>query len=120
MNIISLNHDQEVRVKGFVHASKITVGTISGYATKNGENPEDAIARAKSFGHSINPWTNQSPAVLTSDYPGKREALDKAAAETAAAPEIENGQIVEIEGTRYTVRVLGQRYSDPVHFIPAQ
>ncbi len=56
--------------------------------------------------------------MLTADYPGKTAELDAKAAATAAAPEIEAGQVVEIEGALYTVRVTGQQFSDPVHFRP--
>lgn len=115
--VTALSHNQEIRVKGFTYAQKITVGTIAGYAKQYNEDPEAAIARAKSFGHPLEPWTNQSPAVLSADYAGKTEELDRAAAATAAAPEIEDGQIVEIEGERFRVKVLGQRYSDPVKFV---
>lgn len=114
---LTLSHNQEVRVKGFpVYANRITVGTIAGYAIQNGEDPEAAIERSKGFGHSLAPWTNQESSVLSADYAGKAEALDAAAAATAAAPEIEDAQLVEIEGVTYRVRVLGQRFSDPVHF----
>ena len=117
---IVLSHKQEIRVKGFTPlAQSITVGTARGYAAQYKEDPEAGHARALANGHET-AWTNQACAVLTSDYPGKREALDAAAKATAEAPEIEDGQTVEIEGELFTVRVMGERYSDPVKFIRAK
>lgn len=116
----TLSHNSQIRVKGFEFRNKITVGTIAGYAKQYGEDPEAAIARAKDRGDSLAPWTNQAPGVLVADYPGKAEDMAKDLAAFNAAPEIENGELVEIEGEIFTVRVLGERYSDPVAFIPAK
>ena len=107
---IQLCHNQEIRIKGFSRfANKITVGTCRGYSGE--ESHQCAIEN----GHDT-AWANQSASVLCADYPGKQEALDAAAAATAASPEIEDGQVVEIEGELFTAKVTGERYSDPVHF----
>jgi acetolactate synthase small subunit len=58
----------------------------------------------------------QSAGVLTSDYEGKQSYLDAEEAAIAAAVEIEDGQIVEIEGEQFIVKVTGERFSDPVKF----
>ena len=115
---LKLAHNQQIRVKGFIHAQKITVGTIAGCALQNGENTAMAIIRANKFGNSLNPWTNQAPAVLTAHYKGKEADLAAAGVAKNAAPEIADGDIVEIESKLFTVVVLGQRYSDPVAFRP--
>lgn len=52
--------------------------------------------------------------MLTADYPGKAEAHAKKWAEIAAAPLVETGDILEVDGVRYEARVVGN-YSDPVH-----
>jgi hypothetical protein len=115
----TLSHNQQIRVASFSHlAQAITVGTIHGYAVQNGECPEVAMERAKKFGHEI-AWANQAPAVLTSDYAGKAEDLAAERAKRDAAVVIEDGEQVLIEGVVYKVRVMGERFSDPVHFIPA-
>lgn len=114
---ITLSHKQEIRVKGFTPlAQSITVGTCRGYAAQYNEDGEASHARALANGHDT-AWTNQAAAVLSADYPGKSEALDAARKATAEAPEIEDGQTVEIEGELFRVKVLGERYSDPVKFI---
>jgi hypothetical protein len=114
---MKLSHGQIIRVKGFSkYANKITVGTARGYATQYNEDPESGHARTLSYGHDT-AWTNQSAGELTSDYPGKKEKLDAEAAAIAAAPEIEDGQTVEIEGESFRVRVNDERYSNPVKFI---
>jgi len=112
----TLSHNQEITVKGFTLASKITVGTARGYAAKYNDNADAAHALAIANGHDT-AWTNQKAAILTSNYPGKDEALDLAARNTAAAQVIEDGQVVTIEDEDFQVRVLGQRFSDPVRFI---
>lgn len=120
--IIILNHDQEIRVKGFsVYAGKITVGTVRGYSAKYNSNEasiDEAVRIAKQAGYEM-VWALQESPMLTSDYPGKAEELARKAAATAAAPEIADGDLVEIEGATYKVRVMGERFCDPVHFVPA-
>jgi hypothetical protein len=112
----TLSHNQIIRVKGFSqYANKITVGTARGYAAEYYDAPEESHKRALDNGHDT-AWANQSASVLSADYPGKKQELDAKAAAIASAPEIENGQTVEIEGELFTVRVTGERYSDPVHF----
>lgn len=56
--------------------------------------------------------------MLSSNYPGKAEALAAKAEAIAAAVEVENGQIVSIEGRIYKIYVNGQQYSDPIGFKP--
>jgi hypothetical protein len=115
---ITLSHNQVIRVAGFNrYAQRITVGTVEGYATKNGDNPAESVKRATDNGHQL-AWTMQDAAVLTADYAGKQARLDAERAEIAAAVEIHQGQPVIIEGRCYTVYVMGQQYSDPVAFIP--
>ena len=111
-----LTHKQIVRVKGFSpYASKITVGTARGFASQYQEDAEAAHARTLANGNDT-AWLTQEAAVISSDYKGKSEALDSQAAAISAAVEIEDGQIVSIEGERFRVIVTGERYSDPVHF----
>jgi hypothetical protein len=116
----TLAHKQIIRVKGFSpYANQITVGTARGYAAEYQKDGEASHQRALANGHET-AWANQSAGELTSDHPGKTEALDAKAAAIAAAPEIENGQAVEIEGELFTVRVMGEQFSDPVHFVRAK
>lgn len=115
---MKLTHNQTIRVAGFnKYAQRITVGTIEGHAAKYRQDPAAAVAHAIANGHEL-AWTTQAPAVLTADYPGKDAELDAKRAEIEAAPEIADGDQVEIEGRAYRVRVLGQQYSDPVAFVP--
>lgn len=114
----TLTHNQTIRVAGFTkYAQRITVGTVEGSAAEYGRNPDEAVKRAIETGDEL-AWTVQAPAVLTADYPGKDAELDAKRAEIEAAPEIADGDQVEIEGRHYRARVLGQHYSDPVAFIP--
>jgi hypothetical protein len=116
--IVELKHGQEIRIKGFSkYAQRITVGTVRGYAIISGCNPdaEEALCRANQHPEV---WTNQEAAMLTEDYPGKAERLNAERAATAAAPEVQEGQTVQIEGRQYLVKVLGEQYANPAAFIP--
>jgi len=116
MQNITLSHGQIIRVKGFPHyAGQITIGTVQGYAAKYGEDQAEALDRAVKNGHPL-VWSHQESAVLSSDYQGKAEAAAAKAAAIAAAVEVENGQIVSVEGRSYKVYVNGQQYSDPIGF----
>jgi hypothetical protein len=121
-HIIKLKHGQTVRGEGFnKYAQRITVGTVRGYEAEHGEkykqqvDPEKAHQLAVERGH-VTAWTNQDCAVLSADYPGKAEAHAKVLAEIAASVILHNGQQVIIEGETFTVRLAGDRYSDPIHF----
>lgn len=114
--LTQLVHGQEIRVKGFKYVQQITVFTICGYAKEQGRCPGDAVMLAARFGHSIDPSTIQRAAVITANYPGKQAELEAKRAATAAAVEIEEGQEVVIEGSVYRTVVMGERFSDPVHF----
>ena len=116
------DHDL-IQVSGFRNWLDIRVGTLKGYADGSGfdlhsEGGPAAIKRAIRFGHSLAPWAAQESACLDSDYPGKHAALDAKAARRARAPMVAAGQVVEIEGHLFTVRVNGERFSDPVGFEP--
>lgn len=117
---MKLIHNQEIRVKGFKYANKITVSTVRGWAASKYQSTEasieEEVSRAKALGHDM-VWALQEAAALTENYPGKAEELARKAAATAAASEVADGDIVEIEGRTYKVRVMGEQYCDPVHFI---
>lgn len=110
--ITSLSHGQMIRVPSFRWQKAITVGTHRGSAARYGDDLTGVELQ--------DPWALQECACLTADYPGKDEELDRKAAEQAAATPVEEGQIVEIEGELYRVHITGERYSDPVKFIPAE
>ena len=113
---MKLTHKQEIRVAGFsIYAGRITVGTIEGTTTP--EMLPEAIERAKANRFDI-AWALQESPMLTANYPGKAAELEAKAAATAAAPEVADGDIVEIEGRTYKVRVMGERFCDPIHFVP--
>jgi hypothetical protein len=117
-DIITLTHNQIIRVKGFpIYTGRINVRTVEGFAKELGRDPAERLQRAIEHGHEL-AWTIQATAVLTDDYEGKQADLDAERAKIEAAVEIENGQPVIIEGRHYTVKVNGQQFSDPVAFIP--
>lgn len=113
----TLRHNQRIRVKGFDRAQKITIGTARGYAAESDMDPEEVHARCVERGHHT-VWTNQAPSILTADYPGKHEELERERRLNTEAPEIEDGELVEIDGRTWETRVIGQRYANPVHFVP--
>jgi hypothetical protein len=102
-DIITLTHNQVIRVSGFYRStSRIRVRTSAGMAAEHGDRPLEGAV----------PWTLKDSAVL--------DGRDKSAhfQEIDAAPQIEHGQQVIIEGRAYSVKVHGQQYRDPVEFLP--
>lgn len=115
--LITLRHGQTIRGAGFSkYAQRIEVSTARGYAAEYNEDPEAAHYRALARGHEVF-WTYQEPAVLCADYPGKAEAHAAKLKEIAEAVELFDGQAVLIEGEKVIVKILGERYSDPIKFI---
>lgn len=135
-SIKKLHHEQLVRGKGFpIWTQEIRICTLKGYVEDNLRKyglrlkakmsmkraveieVQESIKRdAEACRQTEWAWTLQSPAVITADYPGKFEKLEAERAAIAAAPELENGETVEIDGEKYTVTLMGSEYSDPIKF----
>lgn len=130
-----LTHGQLVRGKGFSpYAQMIEVATLDGYFRHDvlrygkAETFDELNARvAGQVAQSVKrdeemhrptqwAWTLQHAACLTADYPGKARDIANERAKIAAAPELEDGEVVEIDGALYSVKLMGDRYSDPIHF----
>lgn len=115
---MELVHRQQVRVAGAVWSQAITVGTVEGYAKQYNEDPVEAAKCETERGFPL-AWTNLESGCLCSGYPGKAAAIAAKKLAFEAATVLENGMAVEIEGRKYTVKIMGLHYSDPIHFIPA-
>jgi hypothetical protein len=97
--MISLTSNQQIRTMADTCQPEIRVGTEDGYT----------------------PWTMKVAAVVSADYPGKAQDAAAAAASYAAAPLIEDGQLVEIEGGIYTAKYARRpmQVSDPIEWVAA-
>ncbi len=115
--IIHLSHGQQIVVPSFKYQNKIQLVTPRGYALHHGDCPEEAEARATKNGWDFLACFKHC-SIITADYEGKAEALEAERKEWEEAQRIEQGDIVECEGRRYTVNVLRENVSDPVKFIP--
>ena len=113
-----LSHNDLIRVGGFRNFLDISVGTLRGYACERSQSAAAVIKRAFGFGHPLEPWTCQESGMLTSDYTGKYDYHAAKDARRAAAPMVVAGQVVEIEGRLFKVKVNGENYNDPVDFVP--
>lgn len=94
---------------------KCSVCTLAAYAAKYGE----TVAYYEELDRKFNrptqyAWIMQHAGILTADYPGKAEEHAKEMAARAAAPLVETGDLLEIDGAIYEAKVMGN-YSDPVH-----
>lgn len=116
----TLTHGQLIRGKGFPpYTQAITFHTLEGcIADKHG-----MMTVAGSFARDVAQkretmwaWSSQAPAVLTADYPGKAEKLAAEQAAIAAAPVLEDGEIVRVGDAEFKVKLIGDRYSDPIAF----
>lgn len=115
----TLKHGEQVKIAGAIWVDHITVGTVEGCTKERKGDVTEALQRAKTNGHEI-AWTNKSGYCLTADYAGKAEkiAKDKEAFELATM--LEAGEEVEIEGRKYTVKINGLKYCDPISFVPVK
>jgi hypothetical protein len=117
MQPIQLTNGQTVRGFGFSrYANKITIGTARGYASRYNEDPEAAHNDCLKRGHET-AWAIQKSSALTADYAGKAEDLEKELQEIRDSVILDNNQLVTIEGETFKVRLAGERYSDPIHFV---
>ncbi len=115
-----LTHKQQIKVDNFRFRSEIAVYTIKGCWEDDSKSPyrgtlEDYMAQDLRNGGTY-AWTYRSPSGLTSDYPGKAEAMRKKAEAYDNAVVLENGETVEIDGQYFAVKIVGENYSDPIHF----
>lgn len=119
MQPIKLHHNQVVRGFCFDYANKITIRTVRGLAKEAGasdEAAEESYANCREFKHAT-AWTYQQPSILTDHYAGKAEELEKERQEIRDSVILDNNQLVSIEGETFKVRLAGERFSDPIHFI---
>lgn len=119
-----LTHNQRIRLAAWADDASATVFTTRGYAIEHGQDPDKTEARAKHHGHALN-GSIYSSGALVGDRATAKRLLDEALAAAAAAATLTPGEVVEIDGRRYTVRVAAGnsgRYPvncDPIHFDPA-
>ena len=126
----TLKDGEQVKWAGIKHQFEVTVGTIEGYARKYNEDPQEALDRNEAFikaepwtaGERSLAWTHKAAGELVADFPGKAAWIQEKRERFANATVLENGELVEIEGRRYTVRVLARAdaVSDPIHFVPVK
>ena len=114
-----LSHGQQIVIPSFRFHNKIQLVTPRGYALNNGDCPDEAEARALK-----NDWDFlacfKDCSIITADYEGKAEKQQAEHKEWKEAQRINEGDIVECEGRKYEVKILGEHLSDPVKFIPAK
>ncbi len=121
-----LTHLQQIRTTMDEFEPVVTVGTIEGCARTYNENPKNALARNSTHQgknhHQEYPlaWTHKGATCLTSNYPGKDEAMKVKHQSYLEAVLVTDGELVLIEGRAYRAKYLGMRYSDPVRFDPVE
>jgi hypothetical protein len=109
----TINHGAFVTVAGWNRAYAFS--TLAGYVAKTNRDLAPARARAIANGHDL-AWCINSGTCLYGDKAAGARALAQEAAELASAVIVADGEQVQIDGELYTVKVMGQRYSDPIHF----
>jgi hypothetical protein len=118
MNAIQLVDGQRVRTADSTWVTRIFVSSVEGFYRTNPDcgTIEEGIARAIANGHDLASTYNPG-STITADYPGKHEEIEaeKVAHETYQI--LANGDVVEIENRMYTVKMMGLKFSDPIHFI---
>lgn len=119
----TLTYNQPVRLAAWADDAFATVFTVRGYAVANGMNPGDYETMARTNGHAL-AGSIYSSGALVGDRALAASMLAERRALAAAAVTLTAGQIVQIDGRPYEVRVAAgndRRYpvnSDPIHFKP--
>ena len=102
-----------VTVAGWDRAFQFS--TARSYAAQYNEDQDAAHARCVGFGHDT-AFTINGGTMLTDSRAYNTAKLAEAAANLASATTVADGETVQIEGETFTVRVMGRRFSDPIHF----
>lgn len=108
--MITLKHGSTIRLADW--NAFATIGTIESYCSP-------ATAKMARERGDAEAWASYAGAAIT-DH---RSYYIKHSNDVAAAIVVAHGDMVEIEGKRYSVKVmqgckLAPRFSDPIHFIP--
>ena len=108
-----LEHDELVYVDkpGWGKFEAASIFSIEGYARKIKQDPREMLERERSRGHDI-VSTSKSGHCIHSDP--ERYKIEEAKKDKAIL--IKEGETVSIENRLYKVKLMGVRYSDPIHF----
>lgn len=113
--IKGLTNGSVIRVAGVLN--KVEIVTLEAVATRDGETLAYHEALDRRFSRKTQyAWTYQEPGMITADYKGKAEELAAKRALIDAAPVVESGDVLIVDGVEYVAKVLGN-YSDPVRLI---
>ena len=114
MDAIVLRPGDMVTAAGFLFAHKVS--SIESFVAKFGWDLDEHLGRAVERGESL-AWVNGHIVTLVGDKAAALRNAEKARRDREAATVLKNGDLVEIEGRRYTVRINGERYSNPFKFV---
>lgn len=120
-----LEYNEQVKIEGWMYSSVVRVFSVEGYDReykKTAEQIQESLDRC-----AKNNWplaiTTAEGEILTADYAGKSDDMAKKAKAYENATILTDGETVEIEGRKYTVKVINKEWvknSDPIHFIPVK
>jgi hypothetical protein len=122
----TLTYDTPIRAASWGDTSFARTFTVRGYAIKNGQDPDAAIARAVGHGHALVGSIYSSGALVGDRAQGARMVAEERAI-VAAAVTLKTGDTVSIDGVLHeVVFARGNEFgpfpvnSDPVSFIPVR
>jgi hypothetical protein len=113
MTLVQIAAKSFVTAPGFRRAFQ--VGTLASFCEGRSEALSVARERADRNGHDI-AWTVNPGTCLVGDKALGAQLLAKEAEQFAGATVVADGQQVVIEGETFTVKVMGERFADPIHF----
>jgi len=114
----TLYNDEQVRMNEFKFRTQVFVGTTKAFIEKTFAGDEERIKiEIEKAKDEKQVWTYRSPSVLTANYPGKEKEMEMKKARYFASVVLENDEVVMVDGKEYRVKLVGEQYSDPIHFI---
>ena len=119
----TISYNQHIRIAAWADDASASVFTVRGYALSTGRDADDMEAQARANSHAMAGSIYTSGA-LVGDRALAQKMLAERMAAAAGAVTLVHGEVVEIDGCSYRVRLArgnGGRYPtncDPIHFIP--
>lgn len=111
-----LKHKQQIKVNSFRFQKEIVVGTQKGFYEEYSDKCKEIIGAFQEDLNDDYAWTVQAPSIIEGDYPGKEKNIANKKQRYKDAIPVEDDEIVLIDDRKFKVIIIGENYSNPIHF----